>query len=157
VVPIAWEEPSFAVDGHELRIVGPLQGDHVHATGIFVPAIAALIAGDLVFDNIYPWLGEHTPAQRQDWLRSLDVLEALGARIVVSGHQLPGTAPDPAAIGFTRDYLKTFNAAAESSRSSDELAAKIRAAFPAAQDVLDGFILGNSAKVGAGEMPPWDE
>ena len=156
-VPGAWEASAFQVDGQDLQILGPMQGDHVHATALYIPAIKALIAGDLVFDNIYPWLGEHTPAQRKDWLKSLDTLAALRPEIVVSGHQLPGTAADPVAIRFTRDYVARFDSAATKCRTSDELAARMREAFPKARDVLDGFILVNSAKVGVGEMPPWDE
>jgi glyoxylase-like metal-dependent hydrolase (beta-lactamase superfamily II) len=122
-----------------------------------VPALKALIAGDLVFQNIYPWLGEHTPERRQDWIAALDTLSALQPAIVVAGHQLPGDPQDATALRFTRDYIVAFDAAAAQSKTSEELAAKMRAAFPKARDVLGGFILGNSAKVGVGEMPPWDE
>lgn len=157
VVPVAWDQPAFQIEGQDLQVLGPMQGDHVHATAIYVPALKALIAGDLVFQNIYPWLGEHTPAGRQDWIVALDRLGALQPAIVVAGHQLPGDAQDASALKFTRDYIVAFDAAARSSKTSAELMAKMRAAFPQAQDVLGGFILGNSAKVGVGETPPWDE
>jgi glyoxylase-like metal-dependent hydrolase (beta-lactamase superfamily II) len=156
-VPVAWERPSFQIEGQDLEILGPMQGDHVHATAIYVPALRALIAGDIVFQNIYPWLGEHTAERRRDWVAALDRLIAMKPAIVVAGHQLPGDPQDATALQFTRDYITTFDAAAASSKTSEELAAKMRAAFPKARDVLGGFILGNSAKVGVGEMPPWDE
>jgi len=157
VVPVAWDKPSFQIEGQELEVLGPMQGDHVHATAIYVPSIKALIAGDIVFEDIYPWLGEHTPERRKAWIAELDKLIAMQPAIVVAGHQLPGEPQDAAALKFTRDYLVAFDKAAATSKTSDELAAKMRAAFPKAQDVLGGFILGNSAKVGVGEMPPWDE
>jgi glyoxylase-like metal-dependent hydrolase (beta-lactamase superfamily II) len=156
-VPVAWDQPGFQIEGQDLQILGPMQGDHVHATAVYVPALKALIAGDLVFQNIYPWLGEHTPERRQDWIAALDTLSALQPAIVVAGHQLPGDPQDATALRFTRDYIVAFDAAAAQSKTSEELAAKMRAAFPKARDVLGGFILGNSAKVGVGEMPPWDE
>jgi glyoxylase-like metal-dependent hydrolase (beta-lactamase superfamily II) len=140
VVPVAWDQPSFQIEGQELQVLGPMQGDHVHATAIYVPALRALIAGDLVFQNIYPWLGEHTPQRRQDWLASLDRLSALRPAIVVAGHQRPGDPQDATALQFTRDYIVAFDAAAAHAKSADELAAKMRSAFPKAQDVL-----------------PWDE
>lgn len=157
VVPVAWEAPSFQIDGQDLQIIGPMQGDHVHATAIYVPSIRALIAGDLVFEDIYPWLGEHTPERRRAWVASLDQLAALRPAIVVAGHQLPGEPHDPSAIRFTRDFITTFDEAASTSHTSQELEARMRKAFPNARDVLGGFILPNSAKVGVGETPPWDE
>ena len=156
-VPVAWDQPSFRIEGQDLQVLGPMQGDHVHATAIYVPALQALIAGDIVFQNIYPWLGEHTPQRRQDWIAALDTLIALKPTVVVAGHQLPGDPQDASALQFTRDYIVAFDAAAARSRTSEELAAQMRAAFPKARDVLGGFILGNSAKVGVGETPPWDE
>jgi len=157
VVPVAWEQPAFQIEGQELQILGPMQGDHVHATAIYIPSLRALVAGDLVFDQIYPWLGEHTPERRKDWIASLDQLLALKPAIVIAGHQLPGRPHDPGALKFTRDYIVAFNAAIPRSKNSEDLASRMRAAFPQAQDVLGGFILGNSAKVGMGEAPPWDE
>jgi glyoxylase-like metal-dependent hydrolase (beta-lactamase superfamily II) len=157
VVPVAWEQPVFQIEGQDLQILGPMQGDHVHATAIYIPSLRALLAGDLVFDQIYPWLGEHTPERRKDWIASLDRLIALQPAIVVAGHQLPGRPHDPGALAFTREYIVAFNAAIGRSKNSADLADRMRAAFPQAQDVLGGFILGNSAKVGMGEAPPWDE
>ena len=84
-------------------------------------------------------------------------LMALKPTIVVAGHQLPGDGQDPAALTFTRDYIRVFGEEAAKSKTSAQLAARMRAAFPKAKDVLGGFLLGNSSKVGVGEMAPWDE
>jgi glyoxylase-like metal-dependent hydrolase (beta-lactamase superfamily II) len=157
VVPVAWERPAFQIEGQDLQILGPMQGDHVHATAIYIPSLRAIIAGDLVFDQIYPWLGEHTPERRKAWIGSLDRLIALKPAIVVAGHQLPGRPHDPSALAFTRDYIVAFNAAIARSKNSEDLARRMRMAFPEAQDVLGGFLMSNSAKVGMGEAQPWDE
>jgi glyoxylase-like metal-dependent hydrolase (beta-lactamase superfamily II) len=157
VVPTALTGSSFQIEGQVLQVLGPMQGDHVHSTAVYIPSLNALIAGDLVFENIYPWLGEHTPERRQEWLKSLDRFIAMKPAIVVAGHQLPGDPQDPAALQFTRDYNKVFGEEAAKSKTSAELAARMRAAFPKAKDVLGDFILGNSSKVGVGEMAPWDE
>ena len=157
VVPVAWDKPSFDIEGQELDILGPMQGDHVHATAIYVPSLKALIAGDIVFENIYPWLGEHTGAQRREWVKALERLQAMGPQIVVAGHQRPGDPHDPSALKFTHDYIVAFDAEAAKAKTSAQLAERMRSLFPAARDVLGGFILGNSAKVGVGEEPPWNE
>ena len=157
VVPVGWDQPTFQVDGQELQIIGPVQGDHVHATAIYVPSIKALIAGDIVFEDVHPWLGEHTPERRKAWVQTLDQLIALKPVIVVPGHQLPGEPQSPAALAFPRDSVVAFDKAAATAKTSPELASMMQTRFPKAHDVLGGFILGNSAKVGVGETPPWEE
>ena len=148
---------SFTLEGNEIDILGPMQGDHVHATAIWVPSIKALICGDLCFNKIHLWLGEHTAPQYDDWLKSVDQMMALKPKIVVAGHKQPGMADDASALDFTKRYLIAFKAAAASSKTSGELMAKIRSEFPDTKDVLNDFILPNSAKVATHEEPPWAE
>lgn len=145
------------LDGQRLDILGPMQGDHVHATAIYIPSIGALIGGDLIFNKIHLWLTEATPEARKAWLGSIDRMIALHPKIVVAGHKLPGLPDDESALTFTRDYLVAFEASTAASRTSKELIARMKARFPDTQDVLDNFILSNSAQVATGEAPRWTE
>jgi len=151
------QDGRIMLEGHEIRVIGPMQGDHIHATALYIPSVDAVICGDLCFDKIHLWLGEHSHAQYDDWLASLDTLAALKPKIVVAGHKLPGLPDNTSALDFTRRYLIAFKTAAATSKTSDELMKTIRAKFPDTRDVLDNFILVNSAKVATGEMPPWEE
>ena len=157
IAPVAWEQNAFELEGQKLEILGPMQGDHHHATAIHIPSLKALVTGDIVFHGIHVWLGECTPEQRQDWLRTLDTLLALQPNVVVAGHKLPHLDNDASALQFTRDYILEFDRAAKSLKTSGELIAAIQKRFPDVQDVLNNFILGESAKVGVGEIPPWEE
>ncbi len=73
------------------------------------------------------------------------------------GTSSPGLPDDATALTFTRDYIVAFNQAAATSKTSQELIAKIHAQFPDTRDVLNNFILGTSAQVATGEIPPWKE
>jgi glyoxylase-like metal-dependent hydrolase (beta-lactamase superfamily II) len=157
VVPTALETHSLELEGQELRLLGPMQGDHAHATAIFIPSINALIGGDIVFKNVHLWLGEHTPDQRKSWLTHIDELIAMHPAIVVAGHKRPSDPDDASALQFTRDYLVAFESALKSSKKSTDLIARMKSAFPLAQDYLGGFILNNSAQVAVGEAPIWTE
>ncbi len=148
---------SFMLEGQKIEILGPMQGDHVHATAIWVPSISLLVCGDLCFNKIHLWLGEHKPSQYDDWLKSVEMMAALKPKAVVAGHKQPGMADDSSALDFTRSYLVAFKAAAANSKTSGELIAKIKAEFPDTKDVLNDFILPNSAKVATGEEPLWTE
>jgi hypothetical protein len=50
-----------------------------------------------------------------------------------------------------------FSRLAKDAKSSEELITAVRARYPEVIDVLDNFILVNSAQVATGEMPPWEE
>lgn len=157
IAPKEYAKPYFELEGRRLEILGPMQGDHHHATAIYIPSLQTLVTGDIVFNGIHVWLGECTPEQRADWLKSLDRLKALKPKVVVAGHKLPGLPNDPAALQYTRDYIVAFGKAAQRSKTSAELIAAMEKRFPDVQDVLNNFILGESAKVGVGEEPPWEE
>ena len=155
--PMAYEQPFFELEGKRLEILGPMQGDHHHATAIYIPSLATLVAGDIVFHGIHVWLGEATPEQRDAWIKSLDTLAKLNPKVVIAGHKLPNLTDDPRALQYTRDYIVEFGKAAQQSKTSADLIAAMQKQFPDVQDVLNNFILGESSKVGVGEVPPWEE
>lgn len=68
---------------------------------VFLPASRTLFAGDLVFRNRVPFVGQ---ADSGRWVEALDRLLALAPRLIVPGH---GPASSDAAqdLQLTRDYL----------------------------------------------------
>jgi glyoxylase-like metal-dependent hydrolase (beta-lactamase superfamily II) len=147
----------FELEGHRMEVIGPMQGDHVHSTALWVPDAKVIVGGDLIFNRMHLWFGEVRAEGRNEWLRSLDRLAALGPKVIVAGHRKPGLSDDAQAIEFSRNYIVAFNKAVATSKNSAELRAKIQAQFPDTIDVLNDFLLGNSSKVAMGEMPPWEE
>jgi glyoxylase-like metal-dependent hydrolase (beta-lactamase superfamily II) len=157
VQPTAMTGDTIDLEGHKLEVLGPMQGDHVHSTVVWDPESRTLVAGDVLYNQVHVWLGEHTPERYTAWLAVLDRLDALKPVTVVAGHRHPGTPDDNGSIDWTRRYIKTFVAARANSHSAAELSAAMMKAYPDATEVYGGFLLGTSSKVGAGEIPPWDE
>jgi len=157
IAPTAIEQDFFELEGHRIEVLGPMQGDHIHATAVWIPDAKTLVAGDLLFNEMHLWLGESLKPARQAWTRSVDRLEALHATTIVAGHKKPGLPDDASAINYTRKYLQVFERAVDSARNSTDLMARMRGAFPNTIDVFDNFILGNSSKVAMRESPPWTE
>ena len=155
--PHALTSDVIMLEGHELRVLGPMQGDHVHSTALWVPEIRALLPGDLVFNEVHLWLGEHDEARVAAWAASIDELSALEPAIVVAGHARPGLPDDASGLEFTAAYLEAWPMLAANAADSIELQAMVRAAFPTTIDVLDDFILVNSTQVAVGEQPMWEE
>jgi len=155
--PNALAGDTIMLEGHELKILGPMQGDHVHSTALWAPEIKALFPGDIVFNEMHLWLGELGPDEIAAWGRALADLAALHPEIVVAGHNRPGLPNDMTGIEFTRAYIAAWPRLVAASKDSKDLQARVQAEFPDAIDVLDGFLLINSSEVAKGEQPRWEE
>jgi len=137
VVPEPLAGNSLELEGEKLEVVGALQGDEADNSYVWIPSLATLVAGDIVYDQVFPWTAETTPEARVAWQATLDKLTALGAKAVVPGHQKPEQKQDPANLQFTQGYLKAYDTALASSKTPEELQAKVKAQYPeAALDVI---------------------
>jgi glyoxylase-like metal-dependent hydrolase (beta-lactamase superfamily II) len=155
--PAALEGDTIMLEGKELKVIGPVQGDHVHATALWAPSIKALFPGDLVYNQMYLWMGEHDPAAIAGWGKALDQLAALGPVMVVPGHSRPGLPNDTSGLDFSRKYIAAWPGMVAASKDSADLRARVQKAFPDAVDVLGDFLLGNSSRVAKGEQAAWQE
>ncbi len=143
--PHALESDTIMLEGHALRVLGPMQGDHVHSTALWVPDISALLPG------------EHDAAAVEAWGESIDRLQQLEPEIVVAGHARPGLPDDASGLAFTESYLEAWPEMVAQSADSEEMRALVQERFPTTIDVLGDFILGNSTEVAKGEQPIWTE
>lgn len=137
LLPEPLQGESIDLEGQKLEIVGGLQGDDENNSYVWIPSLGALVTGDLVYDQVYPWTAETNPDSRKAWIESLDKLAALEPKVVVPGHQKPELAQDAANIQFTKDYLKAYDEALASSKSATDLQAKVKKQYPdAALDIV---------------------
>ena len=158
VVPTALRADEITLEGHTLKILGPMQGDHVHCTALWDPETRTLVAGDLVYNGAFVFLGEHLAPQYAEWLASLDYLESLNPVRIIAGHTKPGLPDDSFAIDWTRGYIRAFAKAAKIAKSSREMAAMIHALYPNAVNFPGTeFLVEVPTQVATGEIPPWNE
>lgn len=155
--PAALDGDTFTLEGHELKVIGPMQGDHVHATALYAPSIKALFAGDLLYNEMFLWFGEHGRKEIRAWGEAIDMMAALEPEIVVAGHSKPGLPHDASSLAYSRGYIDFWLGAARKAKNSAELRAMTVEAYPDSIDVLGDFLLGNSSKVSMGEEPRWEE
>lgn len=148
---------TIMLEGRELKVIGPMQGDHAHATALWAPSIKALFPGDLVYNQMYLWLGEHDRAETAAWGKALEQLSALQPAIVVAGHAKPGLPDDASGLAFSRRYIDRWLALSATAKDSADLRRQVQAEFPDAIDTLGDFLLGNSSRVIMGEDPKWQE
>lgn len=155
--PLPLEGDTIMLEGRELKVLGPMAGDHLHATALWAPSIKALFPGDLVYNEMFLWFGEHDPALIAAWGRSLDSFAALKPEIVVAGHAKPGLPNDASGLDYSRRYIAAWPGLVAASKDSADLSVRVKKAFPQSVDVLGDFLLGNSSKVAKGEQPAWQE
>jgi glyoxylase-like metal-dependent hydrolase (beta-lactamase superfamily II) len=109
VPPDAYEQDTFTLEGHELRIIEQGRTDSPDSTSLYVPSIGLIVAGDVVYNQCRMYVGDTTPESRKNWIADLDRLAALNPTMVVAGHKKPGAPDSPSAIQDTKRYLEDFD------------------------------------------------
>jgi glyoxylase-like metal-dependent hydrolase (beta-lactamase superfamily II) len=155
--PAPIEGDTLTLEGKEIKIIGPMQGDHSVNTALWVPEMKALFPSDMVHNQVVLWFVESDAAQISAYRKSLETLIALQPEIVVPGHDRPGLPQDTSALDFTKAYLDAWPLLAKKARNSAELVRMIKKKFPDMIDPNGDFSLITSAQVTMGEVPKWDE
>jgi glyoxylase-like metal-dependent hydrolase (beta-lactamase superfamily II) len=99
---------SIELEGHPLIPIETGHTDSADSTSLHAPSMGLIVAGDVVYNGIHPFLADTTAETRLEWIAALDRLEALEPRAVVAGHKIPDHDDDPRNIAETRQYLRDF-------------------------------------------------
>ena len=103
------EGEDLELEGRKLVPVKAGRTDTAHSTCLHVPSIGLIVAGDVVYNGIHPYLGETDTPSRLEWIATLDKLDALNPKAVIAGHKVPENDDDPRIIAETRQYLRDFD------------------------------------------------
>jgi len=115
------EGNTFELEGEPLFAVDAGYTDTKASSCLHVPSMDLIVAGDVVYNGIHPFLAETTAQSRLEWIAALDKLEALKPRIVVAGHKVPENDDDPGDIARTRQYLLDFERLNQQTTTAIEL------------------------------------
>ncbi len=132
VVPQALESGELFVDGERIRVVELDQADVGPTTALHIPAIDAVIAGDVVYNQIHLMLAFSGPAEWSKWIDSVEAIAALNPRTLVAGHKKP-ELPDTNVremIESTRAYITAFTEGVSRFDGPRELVAHMQELFP---------------------------
>ena len=130
VLPDRLADTSIELEGHELRVIDIGQGDTEHSTIVHVPSIAAVVGGDVVYNQVHMMTAENDEASLQDWVRNLDQIAALDPEIVVSGHPRVGAPSVPRTIRESQQYLRDFSRLVASEETVEEIVAAMLELHP---------------------------
>lgn len=118
--------------GHVLKAIEVGHSDTHDTTVLWVPSIKLAVCGDVVYGDVHQMLAAaNTKALREEWIRAVETIEALGPEQVVGGHikadELHGTYH----LRNTKEYIRTFGELLEAgAKDSRDLFAKMKARYP---------------------------
>jgi glyoxylase-like metal-dependent hydrolase (beta-lactamase superfamily II) len=118
------------LEGNELIAVEVGHTDTDDTTVLHLPSLGLVVAGDAVYNHVHVYLADSNHDKRFEWIRALEVIEALHPRAVVAGHKRIGRADDPKIIDETRTYIRDFDRIAGNTRTADELYEQMLSVYP---------------------------
>jgi glyoxylase-like metal-dependent hydrolase (beta-lactamase superfamily II) len=130
VPPELYEQDTFTLEGHELRIIEEGRTDSPDSTSLYVPSINLIVAGDVVYNQCHMYVGDTTPESRKNWIADLDRLAALNPTMLVAGHKKTGAPDSPSAIQDTKRYLLDFDRLRQTTASDEELFKQMTELYP---------------------------
>jgi len=147
VKPQPLPSTHLTVDGETVDVVPDLTGDVIDPTNSFlwIPSLRAVLAGDIAFNGVHPWLGSSDERSRRAWRAALQQIAALHPTRVVAGHKKNvDDADSPEVLTFMDNYLRDFDALRSTAMNATELRTAMLAKYP---DLAVGGLLAYSAQV----------
>ncbi|WP_116215225.1 MBL fold metallo-hydrolase [Streptomyces olivoreticuli] len=99
-------DQGFLLEGNVLEAYEAGHTDTDDTTFLHVPSIGLVVAGDIVYNGVHPYILEGGDGGLAAWLEAIDRIAALQPRAVVAGHKNKDRADDPAILEETRQYLR---------------------------------------------------
>jgi len=130
IPPEPYENDTFTLEGHELRVIEQGRTDSPDSTSLYVPSIGLIAAGDVVYNQCRIYVGDTTPESRKNWIAALDRLAALNPAIVVAGHKKTGAPDSPSTIQETKRHLQDFDRLQKIATSDEELFDQMTKLYP---------------------------
>ncbi|KAG0164641.1 Hydroxyacylglutathione hydrolase [Apophysomyces sp. BC1034] len=130
VKPVNDTNYTFQLGGYDLIAHEAGFTDTHSTTYLHIPSIDLVVSGDIVYNQVFPYLANTTTETRQEWLKALDSIAALNPKNVVPGHTIPEGGHDPKHIEETKKVLLDFNHHIPLSDSVLDLYNKVLALHP---------------------------
>ena len=129
VLPEELATPFLTLEGHQFPVTGPVAGsDGPGNSFVFIPALKAVVTGDIVFDHVY--FGVQKDKAREDWSKTIDQILALEPEVIVPGHEGPGATRNRASIEFMKKYIADWDANVARSANAAQMKENVLRQYP---------------------------
>ncbi len=130
VLPELLTTSSIDLEGNELRVIKIGQADTAQSTVLHVPSLAAVVTGDLAYNEVHMMTAETGAAERAQWIANLDEVAALEPAFVVAGHKKVENDNDPKIIGESQTYLRDFSEIVDKETTAAGIVAQMVEIYP---------------------------
>ncbi len=93
------------LEGERIEVIDHVMGDYRWNSVVWIPSIKTLYGSDVLFNQAHPFTCEVTAEQRAQWIADIELLEKMGAEVVIPGHQKEGCLLDDSSFKYTKEYL----------------------------------------------------
>jgi hypothetical protein len=130
VLPQLLTADTLDLEGNELRIIRIGQADTAQSTIRHVPSLAAVVTGDLAYNQVHMMTAETGEAEREQWIANLDKVAALEPAFVVAGHKKVQNGNDPKIIAESQQYLRDFTRIAAQETTAAGIVTRMTELYP---------------------------
>lgn len=124
------DSDRIELEGHTLFVHRAGHTDRSDTTFVRVPDLDLVVAGDIVYNGVFPYTVETDRSSRDEWRQALDDIAAWNPKHVVAGHKDPAADDDPGNIAETRKFLDDFDEALDSGAAAEEIFHGLAALHP---------------------------
>jgi glyoxylase-like metal-dependent hydrolase (beta-lactamase superfamily II) len=130
VLPQLLTTDTLDLEGNELRVIRIGQADTAQSTVLHVPSLAAVVTGDLSYNQVHMMTAETGEPERAQWIANLDAVAALEPAFVVAGHKKTENDNDPKIITESQQYLRDFSRIAAEQTTTAGIVARMTELYP---------------------------
>ena len=130
VLPRLLTTDTLDLEGNELRVIRIGQADTAESTVLHVPSLAAVVTGDLAYNQVHMMTAETGEPEREQWISNLDLVAALEPTVVVAGHKKVDESNDPKIIAESQQYLRDFTRVAAEEPTAAGIVARMVERYP---------------------------
>jgi glyoxylase-like metal-dependent hydrolase (beta-lactamase superfamily II) len=121
---------TLDLEGNQLRVIRIGQADTAHSTVLHVPSLAAIVTGDLAYNQVHMMTAETGEPERAQWIANLDAVAALEPAVVVAGHKKVDNTNDPKIIAESQQYLRDFTQIAAEETTTAGIVTRMTERYP---------------------------
>ncbi|MFZ0921315.1 MAG: MBL fold metallo-hydrolase [Candidatus Dormiibacterota bacterium] len=130
VLPQPLTTDTIDLEGNELRVIRIGRADTADSTVLHIPSLAAVVTGDLAYNQVHRMTAEAGEPERAEWIANLDRVASLEPPIVVAGHKKVENGNDPKIIGESQQYLRAFSRIAAEETTAAGIVARMVERYP---------------------------
>ena len=130
VLPQLLPDDTIDLEGNELRVISIGQADTAESTVLHVPSLAAVVTGDLAYNEVHMMTAETGDAERAQWIANLDEVAAVNPAVVVAGHKKVENGNDPKIIAESQQYLRDFSRVVAEETTAAAIVARMVGIYP---------------------------